>query len=317
MLSGLFALGLISLSSTVFGQGFAEPETKGAQLGRSEVQGLQIGMVVTAQGGPCRGIVASAPVPAEWPEQHVDEAKRDISPAVADVTYRTVGPLRQVAVSMPTIPAGDDCHALLTYELKRYALLPPKDTSIFVLPNTKKLKGDIRIYLGPSPNIESNHAKIKSTAREIVKEKESAWAKVEALYDWTREKVRFESGSIKNVMQTLKDGVGDSEELSSVFVALCRAAEVPARLVFLTGPGHCYAEFYLEDADGKGYWFPCRPAGKREFGGIEEFRPIIQKGDNFIIPDRPREKLRFANEHLTGTGGTPQVKFVRELVAPN
>jgi transglutaminase-like putative cysteine protease len=269
---------------------------------------------VTAEGGPCQGIVGTTLVPGEWPEQHVEEASREISPAVAEVGYRPIGSARQMYVSMPFIAAGDDCMAVVVYELKRNALLPPVDTSIFVMPNTKKLKVDTRMFLAPSPSIESTNLRVRTMAREAVKDKSGAWQKVETLYDLVREKVQFVTGPLKSTTQTLKDGRGDSEELSSLFVAFCRACDIPARLVFVSCPGHCYAEFYLEDADGAGYWFPCRPAGNREFGGIEEFRPIIQKGDSFTSPDRPRERLRFITEFLTGKGGQPRVKFVRELV---
>jgi hypothetical protein len=82
--------------------------------------------------------------------------------------------------------------------------------------------------------------------------------------------------------------------------------------------GHCYPEFYLVDAKGKGYWFPCQAAGTRAFGGIPEHRPILQKGDNFRDPDRPKEPLRYVNEFVKGSavkgGGKPRVEFVRELV---
>jgi transglutaminase-like putative cysteine protease len=295
-------------------QQFGEPETKGPRLGPMQTQLLAVGMIVAAEGGPCQGIIASASVPTDWPEQQVAEASRDISPSVRDVEYRNVGSVRQMAVSMPFIAAGDQCKAVVVYEVKRYALLPPADTSIFVLPNTKKLKLDQRVFLAPSPHIEPTNARIKALAKETFKTKESAWEKVEALYDYVRAHVEFVSGPLKTTMQTLKEGKGDSEELSSLFVAFCRACDVPARLVFLACPGHCYAEFYLEDGDGKGYWLPCRPAGNREFGGMNEFRPIIQKGDSFTLPDRPRERLRFVNEHLTGAGGRPNVKFIRELV---
>ncbi|HWB00007.1 MAG TPA: transglutaminase family protein [Pirellulales bacterium] len=311
----LVLVSIIGLAaSTASAQQFVETESKGPRLDKQQTQLLAVGMVVTAATGPCQGIIASASVPTDWPEQQVQEASRDISPIVRDVGYRDIGSVRQMAVSMPFIPAGDECKAIVVYEVKRHSLLPPKDTSIFVLPNTKKLKLDQRIFLAPSPHIEPTHAKIKAIAKETFKSKETAWEKVEALYDYVRAHVEFVSGPLKTTAQTLKDGKGDSEELSSLFVAFCRACDVPARLVFLACPGHCYAEFYLEDAEGKGYWFPCRPAGNREFGGIEDFRPIIQKGDSFALPDRPRERLRFVNEHLTGTGGQPEVKFIRELV---
>ena len=74
---------------------------------------------------------------------------------------------------------------------------------------------------------------------------------------------------------------------------------MPARTVWV--PGHCYPEFYLEDAEGKGHWFPCQAAGVRSFGGIDEKRPILQKGDNFTVPKR-REKQRYVSEFLKGDG---------------
>ena len=82
-------------------------------------------------------------------------------------------------------------------------------------------------------------------------------------------------------------------------------------------PGHCYAEFYLEDDDGKGHWFPCQPAGKRSFGAIDEVRPILQKGDNFKNPENLKERVRFVTEHFSaaGRGDKPNVEFVSELVA--
>jgi hypothetical protein len=71
----------------------------------------------------------------------------------------------------------------------------------------------------------------------------------------------------------------------------------------------------IDDA-GKGYWFPCQSAGAKAFGGIPETRPILQKGDNFHDPDRPKNALRYVNEFLKGMtikgSGRPQVRFVQE-----
>ena len=38
-------------------------------------------------------------------------------------------------------------------------------------------------------------------------------------------------------------------------------------------PGHCYPEFYLEDEQGQGHWYPCQAAGTRIFGAMPEARP--------------------------------------------
>ena len=94
----------------------------------------------------------------------------------------------------------------------------------------------------------------------------------------------------QGALAALKDGTGDCEELTSLFIAICRAANIPARTVWV--PGHCYPEFYLVDDKGEGHWFPCQSAGKREFGGISETRPILQKGDSFRPPKGTKERQR-------------------------
>ena len=46
-------------------------------------------------------------------------------------------------------------------------------------------------------------------------------------------------------------------------------------------------------------------------------RTILQKGDNFRVPER-KEKLRYASDYLIGLptpgGGKPKVKYIREIV---
>ena len=290
---------------------FGEGDPKGAKLDKELIQQYEIGVEVTADGGPCKGIVATTPMPIDWPEQRVRVLREDIAPFVRNVTYRSVGgTVKQMVINIPFIPAGETVRAVVTLEISRHSLLPPESTSGYVVP--KKLDHNTRIFLGPSPKIESRNAKIKSLAKEITVDKPGAWEKVEAIYDWVREHVKYENGPLKGAMAALKDGTGDCEELTSLFIALCRASDIPARTVWV--PGHCYPEFYLEDDEGKGHWFPCQAAGTRAFGGIPEQKPILQKGDNFSVPET-REKQRYVAEHLTGQGGQPKVKFIRKQVA--
>jgi hypothetical protein len=97
---------------------------------------------------------------------------------------------------------------------------------------------------------------------------------------------------------------------------MCRACDVPARIVWVNN--HCFAEFYLQDADGVGYWFPAESAGTRAFGEMPLTRPILQKGDNFKVPERPRDRLRYASDYMVGLplpgSGQPKVRFIRELI---
>lgn len=288
--------------------------TKGAQLGKEVTSRYEIGMIITALGGPCTGIYGTMPVPTDWPEQTVREVSHDLSPLVQAVEHRMIGgTVKQMLIGMPVIPGGVEAKATITLEIRRFSQLPPPDTTIFVLPNDKKIAKDVRQYLLPSPLIETTHPKIRAAAKELMTahQDDSAWEKVEAIYDWTREKVKYVNGPIKGAMRALNDGTGDCEELSSLFIAVCRASGIPARIVWV--PEHCYPEFYLEDAEGKGYWFPCQAAGTREFGGITEHRPILQKGDNFQVPEK-KERMRYVAEYLTGKGGNPKVKFIRAML---
>ena len=161
--------------------------------------------------------------------------------------------------------------------------------------------------------IESRHPTIRRVAEQFKDSGDTAWEKVEAIYDWVRDKVEYKNGPIKGALAALKDETGDCEELTSLFIAICRANDIPARTVWV--PGHCYPEFYLEDKDGKGHWFPCQAAGSREFGGITETRPVLQKGDNFRPPWNRRERQRYLAEHLVGAGGRPRCQFVRKLLS--
>lgn len=295
------------------------PDNSGATLGDESVTGYEVGVLVTAEKGPCRNIVAYLPAPANWPEQQVEVVSEDVSSQVKKVEYRDIGngEVRQMVVTIPSLKAGEEARAVATFRVARRQVLPPESTSSFVLP--KKFKDNTRRYLTPSPKIESNHRKIRDLAREVVQGKEGAWEQVEAIYDWVRENVEYKNGPLKGAMAALDDKTGDCEELTSLFIALCRANGIPARTVWV--PSHCYPEFMLEDEEGNPHWFPCQAAGTRSFGGIPETRPVLQKGDNFRVPGN-RERQRYMSERLDGTpapgGGPPKVQFVRKPVAaPN
>jgi len=296
---------------------FKQSETGGPKLGDSQTTCWRTGIIVTAVGGACRGITGYAPVPTDWPEQQVKVTEEEISPE-AKITYQMVdGGVKIMNLRIPQLAASREAKALITVEITRCTLLPPDDTDGFVILDVGKLPREVRLYLAPSPMIESRHPSIRKLAKEVGADETQAWKRVEAIYDWVREKVKYENGPIKGALAALRDGTGDCEELTSLFIAICRAAGIPARTVWV--PGHCYPEFYLSDEEGNGFWFPCQAAGTREFGGTTETRPVLQKGDNFRPPTGGRERQRYMAEYLTGTpspgGGKPQVRFIRENVA--
>jgi len=294
---------------------FKQEDAQGAKLGEARVQRMQVGIVVNGMGVLCKGIVGYVAVPDEWPEQQVKIVEEDVSPGVK-VSYQGVdGMAKAMEVKIPVLGPREEAKALVTFEVRRSPILPPDDTDMYVMPDLKKLDRQARMFLAPSPKIESRDPKIRSLAKQIGAAEPKAWKKVEAIYDWVRDHVEYKNGDLKGALAALRDGTGDCEELTSLFVALCRASDVPARTVWVEG--HSYPEFYLTDSKGVGHWFPCQAAGTRAFGEIPETRPILQKGDNIRPPYNRRDPKRYLANHLTGTAasGQPQVQFIRRMVS--
>lgn len=117
--------------------------------------------------------------------------------------------------------------------------------------------------------------KVKKLAGEITKGKRTVQTKAKAIYDWTCRNMYRDPETrgcgTGDVLSLLEKPGGKCTDTSSVFVALARAAGVPAREIFglrlskkpeedITQYQHCWAEFYLP-----GYgWVPVDPADVRK-----------------------------------------------------
>jgi hypothetical protein len=283
-------------------------------LGKSETHKWEFGIIITAVGGPCAGLSGTVPVPQDWPEQQVKVVGEEITPAVRRHSYRTNEGLKQLLFEVPQLAAGQSATCLVTLEITRSEQLPPIDPGSLVV--GKEVPRELRRYLGSSPFIESTNSKFRSLVKSLTEGQENAWDQIEAIYDGVRERVQFEpehKDKFKGAVRALADGKADKEDLNSLFVALCRAQKVPARMVWPLDS--CHAEFYLEGAAGKGLWIPCQLHGERQFGRLSDHRPILEKGDNFKVPEK-KDPQRFVSEFLTGKGGggKPQVEFRRRMV---
>jgi hypothetical protein len=283
------------------------------KLGEQTTSQWRFGIVVKAPAGGVNGIVATMAVPSDFPEQKVKIVKEEISPLVKKVSYRDLGGVKQMVVSIPKVAAGEDASAIVTFEIAKSEILKPDDVSGLTSP--ARPPKEMSRYLLPSPYIESTDAKIKSLAPTIVKGQDDDWKKVEAIFDYVQENVKYEfSPEIHPAVEALKAGKGDCEELTSLFIAFCRANKIPARAVWV--PDHCYPEFYLQDKEGHGTWFPCQAAGDGHvFGWMNEERPILQKGDNFKVPEE-KAPQRYVKQFLKAANAeaNPEVRFVLERV---
>ena len=306
-------LALVALSvAPAFAQ-FQQGDDRGAELGQTRVQRWQAGVTVEALGGSCRGIVATIPVPVDWPEQSVTIVEEDVSRQARINQQRHEKTVPQLVINIHSLPSGQEANAILVYEVTRRIQKPPVDTSIYQICEDRDLPRELRIYLAPSlPHIDSRDRKIRELGDTIGAGEANAWDRVEAIFDHVRDNVEFTKGAMKGSTKALADGKGNHEDLCFAFIAICRAAGIPARTVWV--PTHCYPEFYLIDDEGNGHWFPCQVAGPREFGSISESRPILQKGDLFRDPRDRRKTHRYLPETLNGSGGRPKVRFIRQLL---
>ena len=263
-----------------------------------------------AKSGTVVGVEATFPIPSSWPDQKVRIVNREFSVHVSSQRFRkSRDGVEQVMLKMARIAPGQIATATCTYEITKTNLPIPEKPETLIVP--RKAGRDVKRHLGASPQIESRHASIRGKLAMLVKEKKTAWKQVEAIYDFVRENIKFQDGRLKGAVSSLRDGHASRQDLVNTFIAFCRAHRVPARTVWV--PDHSYAEFYLEDDQGKGRWYQCDLIGARQFGAVTDQRPILQRGDRFQVPEKGRTPLRFVPEHIKARGSRPAIQFVREL----
>ncbi len=286
---------------------------------------FRVGAVVTAKRGACRDILGMVAVPIACDEQQVRVVEEDFSPGVT-ATFRDLadGNARQMLFALPYLENGAEARAVLTYEVTTRTTPPPSDAEAVELKIPERVPRGMRGYVSPSSFIEARHPKIKKLAREIQKDLEesnpdaSDFERVEAVYDYVMENIEYLEGPDTSAVTTLETGSADCHGRSALIIALCRSMDIPARMVWVND--HVYPEIYFERGEDEGVWLPSESAGTIAFAEMPITRPIMQKGDDFRVPERRGEKLRYASEFLMAYpaargGRTPSVKYIREVVS--
>ncbi|WP_224962884.1 transglutaminase-like domain-containing protein [Geomonas subterranea] len=175
-------------------------------------------------------------------------------------------------------------------------------------------KADYAEYLKPT-SLGPVDGEVKKLAEGIVKGKTTVLEKAKAIYDWACENMYRDPATVGcgkgDVCELLKKPGGKCTDISSVYIALARAAGVPAREVFglrlgkkaeedITTWQHCWVEFFLP---GTG-WVPVDPADVRKamlveklelkdaktreyrdyfWGGIDPYRFKIASGRDVVL----------------------------------
>lgn len=308
-----FALFIRDVSGQSRSSKLVEDNGKGVRYGDAVTEYWQVGLRIKAIGGTCQGFMATIPVPNEWHDQDIKLEVEDFSTHVGRVSYRVMDHgVRQMVVNIPRVPADSEARALLTFEIKTKVVLPPENTEIFTIP--KRVDRSIKIHTNPSPYINNRSSSIRKKVKEVTADKKNAWEEVRGIYDFVHDEVKVAgAGKMAGSEATLRNMKGIGEDKVNLFVAMCRAHKVPCRIVWVRG--HFYPEFYLEDDDKVGHWFPCEVVGNTDFGSYSKPRPILQRGDNIKVPEK-KERQRFVAEFLQGkkSAGRPQINFVRLTV---
>lgn len=282
---------------------------------------MSFGMRFYANANWCTKLHATVPFPLNWPEQTIKVTSSEIPGNVA-WAFRDLpegkkqsAQARQLVMDIASLNPNDELSLVVHVEVEKYFINPPADTSVFVIP--KNLPAEMNWFMKKSPYIDIELSEIRRVAKEIAAQNhDNAWAHVESLFDWVRKNIEYRNGPILDIKTALKKRQGDCEEMTSIFVALCRASKIPARCVWI--PDHCYPEFYLEDPQGEGHWFPCQVAGDRQFGQMHDYRPILQKGDRFIVPEKQGpvryiESFFNCKKREAGQGLDPSVEEVLDI----
>jgi hypothetical protein len=230
---------------------------------------------------------------------------------------RLDGGLDYLEVNVPPIAKGDKAELSITYQITLRPKPIPDQTHYFVKP--AKPDRSLNPYLSSSPLIDPKHHTIKKLVEHETKDLPNDWSRVEKLYDWVLTNIELSADKPEGSVKALANRTGNREDRINLFIALCRCFKVPARTVWANGVE--YAEFYLTDLQGTGYWIPCHFGGAREFGSLTQLAVIEQKGESFTLPGS-NDKRRFVNatasvsteRNARGNPERPSISFTRRVV---
>ena len=277
---------------------------------------LRVLIRISAPEATVNNIVATCPIPMEWPEQKVRLLSEQVSSAARVSETVLPGQAAMLKFQVARIAKGETASIERMYEITRYRTKFTLPGDELVIPKTAP--PELREQLiGIPPGVEIQNQKMIELANTLTTASRDAgpWETAKSFWSWTRDNVKFENGDFRGAMHALDQHCGDCEEMSALFVGLCRLSKIPARTVWVHS--HDYPEFYLVDKQGKGHWIPAQVLGPAWFGEMAEYRPIFQKGDRFYDPLK-KEYVRYVPQTVRGGGDAkvlPQVEFQHEIIA--
>ncbi|MBS0211048.1 MAG: transglutaminase domain-containing protein [Planctomycetes bacterium] len=281
-------------------RGYLEPRRYTLSVG-IELQGL----------GESADMISMTPVPIECPEQQIEKVEFETDGCSARIVPIAPGS-NVLELTAPTLSAGG-----LIKATAHFTLLLSKQYFAYTadqFPAQQMLPTDVRRnYLQDSPGIQTSSKPVRDLAAELTRDVDNhPWVRAEKFWQWVRRNIQPLTGPYTSVTTALDTRRGDCEEMAGVFIALCRAVGIPARLVWV--PNHAWAEFYLVDRDKQGHWIPAHTACYPWFGYTGAHELVLQKGDRLVAPVRLKH-LRLMDDWLRATGRLPRPRFFAELTS--
>ncbi len=269
---------------------------------------LTIGLKWTSQ-GEARNVRGSTPVPVIFPEQEITEVRIEKSDECNAEIVTLSDTAAQLQVHAPIVVRGQTISATLECRIKLFRYCPKFTIEQF--PALQSFSdATVKQTLGNSPGIRADLTALHTVVETVASKHDHPWTMAEKFFDWVWENIQGRPGAYTSIEAALKSKVGDCEERAGVFVALCRAAGIPARLVLV--PNHCWAEFCLMDTAGVARWIPAHTAAYNWFGWTGAHELVLQKGDRIWQPGSDKT-VRLVTDWYAFEGRKPIIEYIGEL----
>jgi hypothetical protein len=269
---------------------------------------LNVGIEIDGAGSAFQ-VKATTPVPVACPEQKIDA--EEVAAQGCEAQLRQVAPYaRQLCLYAPQIALGQKIAALAQFKLTLYKQFHGYRREQFPQAQPSPPAEVRRDYLGESPGIQTRSKDVAQLLGQLQEGAEHPWDLAQRAAAWIVKNIQPQIGPYTGVQTALQTGRGDCQEMAGIFIALCRAAGIPARLVWV--PDHNWSEFYLTDHQGQGHWLPVHTGCYFWFGWTGAHELVIQKGDRIQVPEKKRF-FRLLEDWAQWSGRKPRIRYTAEL----
>ncbi len=262
---------------------------------------VKVGMSFTANANSTN-LTATTAAPVSFPEQEILEFEIEADGCQAEIIQLTET-AAVLALSTGRIAAGQTVFAIAHYKMRVCMEYRAFEKERFPAEQNGAEKIFSKSVLRNGTGIRCNTKVVRDVVNEVIPQGTHPWDAAKIFHEWVFDHIKGVPCDYTSVEEAIQKGQGDCEERASVFIALCRAAGIPARLVWV--PGHNWAEIGLIDQEGQPFWIPVHTAAYSWFGWTGVHEVVLQKGDNIYVKHRKKafrlldDWYRVEGPHLT------------------